>query len=191
MIKLTLRILGLAALLWGAGFVLYAVTVLRPAPYDGRAEGIVVLTGGDGRVEAGLSLLAAAKSERLLISGVHRDVRVGEILALNKKPAALADKIELGFAAQDTFGNADETAGWIARHGIRSVIVVTAHYHMPRALVHLGARLPEVALFAHPVTPKIFFESGWHFRFEPWRLLLTEYNKFILTYPQILLLKVE
>lgn len=189
MIKLTLRFLGLAALLWCLGFAVYAVSVTHRLPYEGNAEGIVVLTGGDGRVEAGLTLLEQERAGRLLISGVHRDVKVREILVLNGKPAALGSKIDLGFVAQDTLGNADETAEWITRHNIRSVIVVTSHYHMPRAMVHLGAQLPEVALYAYPVTPKIFTDKKWYLKREPWRLLLTDYNKFLLTYPQILLLK--
>jgi uncharacterized SAM-binding protein YcdF (DUF218 family) len=184
MINVALRVSGGILGAWVLGFALYTACVLHRAPYDGTADGIVVLTGGDGRVEAGLRLLASGKGGRLLISGVHRDVRLQDI----NKHGAPADKIDLGFIAQDTLGNAMETASWAENHNIRSLIVVTSDYHMPRALVHLGSRLSDVTLHAYPVTPKSF-AGDWMMRREPWRLLLSDYNKFLLTYPQILFLK--
>ena len=44
-----------------------------------------------------------------------------------------------------TRGNAAETAEWARAHQVRSLIVVTSAYHMPRALAELGRDLPDVA----------------------------------------------
>lgn len=177
-----------ACVLWVCGLLFYSHTVMSMKPYDGQAEGIVVLTGGDGRIEAGLDILEVRKADRLLISGVHRDVTVNELLVLNHGNPALADHIELGFIAQDTLGNADETAAWVEKYRIESLIVVTALYHMPRALLHLGHVLPDVALYPYPVLPKAFRNTDWLLDPVTRRFMIQEYNKFLATYPQILFL---
>ena len=162
---------------------------MRIQPYTGEAEGIVVLTGGDGRVETGLKLLARHKAEHLLISGVHHNVKLNELLALHRGARVAADQIELGFYAQDTLGNADETAAWVEKNHLQSLIIVTAHYHMPRALVHLGSQLPDVAIYPYPIVPKLFRQPDWYRNKMALRLVIQDYNKFLATYPQILFLK--
>lgn len=176
-------------LLWCTGLAAYVYGIWHMKPYDGNAEGIVVLTGGDGRVEAGLTLLENGHARRMLVSGVHPDVKISELLTMNGHDKALAAQIDLGFMAQDTFGNADETAAWIEKHRIESMIIVTAHYHMPRALLHLGVQLPEVALYTHPVRPKMFQPKDWYKNTAALRLIIGDYNKFLATYPQIIFLK--
>ena len=59
----------------------------------------------------------------------------------------------LGRAAQSTVGNAAETALWSRAHDVRRLIVVTAGYHMPRALLELRRALPDVQLLPAPVRP--------------------------------------
>lgn len=182
-----LVISGITLWIIGLGMFVYFVTTMDP--YRGEAEGIVVLTGGDGRVEAGLKLLEAGRAKRLLISGVHANVKISELIKLNHQDPALIDRIDLGFAAQDTSGNADETAAWVEKNKVQSMIVVTAHYHMPRAMVHLGAQLPDVALYPYPVTPSLFQDKLWYKNPAARNLMINDYNKFLLTYPQILFLK--
>lgn len=189
MIRLIFRLVLSGITLWiiGLGVYLYHIQTMRP--YDGTAEAIVVLTGGEGRVEKGLELLADEKGRRLLISGVNQQVKLHELLP--PKYEALEDRIELGFAAQNTLGNADEIAAWVERNHIQSVIIVTANYHMPRALVHLGAQLPDVALYPYPVRSKAFRYRDWARNPVARRLIMDDYTKFLLTYPQILFLKEE
>ena len=47
---------------------------------------------------------------------------------------------DLGFMAADTHGNAQETADWARAHRYKSLIVVTANYHMPRSLTRILRR---------------------------------------------------
>lgn len=187
MIYRLFRLLFALAALWLVGLWVYIYAIQTMDSYAGEADAIVVLTGGEARVETGLLLLANNKAKRLLISGVHQQVTVPEILALYKQDSALARKIDMDSAAQDTLGNADETAAWVGRNGFRSIIIVTAHYHMPRALVHIGAQLPDVAIHAYPVVTDLFARP-WVFNKQAWRLLVQDYTKFLLTYPQIYLL---
>lgn len=189
MISWLSRMIILCVALWCVGLILFVSRIESVSPYEGKAEAAVVFTGGGERVEAGLDLLRQRKVQRLLISGVHPDVKVKELLVINHQPAELASKIDLGFSAQDTLGNAEETTEWVQRHKILSLIVVTAYYHMPRALIHLGEQLPDVALYPYPVVPKMFRHREWLHDPVARRSLLSDYNKFLLTYPQILLLR--
>jgi uncharacterized SAM-binding protein YcdF (DUF218 family) len=188
MIKLILRIFTLVISLWLIGFLVYFAAISRIVPYTGDAEGIVVFTGGERRVEKGLELLEQKRADHLLISGVNPKVKKSEILAVNHEDEDLAAKIDLGFSAQDTLGNADEAAQWVRHNQLQSLIVVTSNYHMPRALVHLGAELPDVALYPYPVVPAVFGERMWFLHGAPWHMIFTDYNKFLFTYPKILLL---
>ncbi|MEJ0070861.1 MAG: 1-acyl-sn-glycerol-3-phosphate acyltransferase [Pseudomonadota bacterium] len=58
--------------------------------------------------------------------------------------------------ADDTIGNAAETAEFVHSHAIASLRLVTASYHMPRALLELRRALPEVRIVEHPVFPAGF-----------------------------------
>ena len=59
--------------------------------------------------------------------------------------------VTLGRFATSTRGNGMEIADWAREHGIHSLRVVTAGYHMPRSLLELRRNLPDVLLVPHPV----------------------------------------
>ena len=161
----------------------YPVTTTHQA-----VDGIVILTGGAERVDQGIKLLQDGSAKRVLISGVHPNVKLGELMALHHIPPALRDKIDLGFGAIDTAGNARETALWVQAHAIHSLIVVTSNYHMPRALLHLQAVLPPGTLMQPlAVIPPLLDQSGWYTQPKAWGLLGLAYNKYLLTWPEILL----
>lgn len=139
---------------WSLGFALFLAAAHETQPLPRRADGIVVLTGGADRVSAGLHLLADERAPVLLISGVARRSDLPAIaygLGLDTHP--LAPRVTLGHAARSTLGNAAEIAGWAQRIGARSLIVVTAGYHMARALIEIGRALPDVQLYPAPVQP--------------------------------------
>jgi len=143
----------LLALAWAAGFAWFlrvAVETTEPPP---PADGIVVLTGGAERVETALHLLAGGRARLLLVSGVGGAAEFDELARRAGVPASLADRVTLGRGAASTRGNAEETADWVQDRKIRSLIVVTAGYHMPRALAELGRTLPGVTLYPVSVLP--------------------------------------
>jgi uncharacterized SAM-binding protein YcdF (DUF218 family) len=170
---------------WLAGLMWFAAGVpVRVEDPDSRTDAIVVLTGGSERIATGLALLAAGKGERLFVSGVHRGVDVGEVLRLGRsgraEPAArMADAIVLGYSADDTVGNAAETASWVAREHLHSLRLVTAAYHMRRSLWEFSQAMPDVTIIPHPVFPDAVKSREW------WRwpgtaaLLATEYSKYL------------
>ncbi len=176
-------LLVIAVLAWAIGFVHFANTLpVEAVRVDGRTDAIVVLTGGRGRLAEGLALLLEDRAKMLFVSGVYRGVDVAEILRI-ARPAgsAVTDRIALGHEADDTVGNALETANWINKHGFRDVRLVTAAYHMPRSLFEMRQAMPSITLVPHPV-----FSSNVHLQ-DWWRwpgttvLLATEYSKFLLS----------
>jgi len=163
-----IRALSLFALIWMTGFAWFAVDLPRPLP-DQKSDSVVVLTGGAKRIDRGLEVLNEKKAERLLISGVDREVKRAELAAEYKMPELFECCIDLGFIAVDTRSNALETARWLARRKDKSVRLVTSDWHMRRARLELGRAIPEdIEIMTDAVQTHPSLE-----------ILFVEYNKFI------------
>ncbi len=159
---------------WGVGLLWYIRLIDAVAPPGPPADGIVALTGGADRVDTALQLLAKGQAPRLLLSGIGGGAQLPELDDRAGVDAArLAERITLGRGAQSTRGNAVETATWVRRQGIHSLIVVTAAYHMPRAMLELRRELPDTELYPVPVRPSGY--TGWR----RLRLLAVEFTKFL------------
>jgi uncharacterized SAM-binding protein YcdF (DUF218 family) len=158
----------------GAGFATFVGVTQRPDLPPPQADGIVALTGGADRVETALHLLAAGRARLLLVSGVAGGASLAELARRSDlDPGPLAARVTLGREATTTLGNAEETAAWAQANAIRSLIVVTASYHMPRAMLELRRAMPGIRLYALPVRHPAMHWIG-HLR-----LLFGEYAKLI------------
>ena len=180
--------LGLFAVVaWAAGFIWFAASLPRAVPPASlRTDGIVVLTGGTQRIEAGISVLAAGAARQMLISGVNP--ASGKSLVAQAPPESrpwLECCTELGFAAVDTTGNAIEIAEWARRHEVGSLRVVTASFHMPRSLLEIGRLIPNVELVPHPVFPPLVRLDEWWLSPGTADLLAREYTKYLLAQARI------
>lgn len=114
-----------------------------PAPAGVRTDGVVILTGGTGRLVRGAEVLETKAAGRLLVSGVDPKVRPEELrLALGLPPVLFERSVDMGFSAENTRANAEEVAQWVAMNRFRSVRIVTSDYHAPRARVEIAARVP-------------------------------------------------
>ncbi|GEO81988.1 YdcF family protein [Pararhodospirillum oryzae] len=170
--------------LWLAGLALFAAA-LPSSITDPRTttDAIVVLTGGSGRVPAGIDLLAAGMARTLFLSGVGPDVTLDDLHAtIATVPSRLRPRVILGHAATDTIGNARETAQWMAACGYHSLRLVTAAYHMPRSLVEFRAAMPDVVIVPHPVFPgAVKLQEWWKWRGTA-LLIAEEYSKFLVAW---------
>ena len=176
-------LLLVAAAIWAAGLLAFADRVVRLTPTEepAAADGIVALTGGsDLRLEAASRLLENGKGQRLLVSGVNRAATRQDILGVTGAAKPIFDCcVDLGFTAADTVGNARETAEWARSLGYRSLILVTADYHMPRAMLELKAALPEARITPYPVATPALDARRWRSNGEAARRMALEYCKYL------------
>jgi uncharacterized SAM-binding protein YcdF (DUF218 family) len=173
------KIVALLIALYLAGFVAFVASLPAVAPTSTHAQGIVALTGGDERLAAAVNLLENRSAERLLISGVHPSTTKDEIKKLSHGGARFDCCADLGYTAENTRGNAQEAAAWARKHNYKSLIVVTARYHMPRSLTEFEAAMPGVRLEPYPVDPEDIDLAGWWHDPRALRLLQGEYAKYI------------
>ena len=175
-------VIGLASLIAG---LQHFVLTLPKSPSGGLqfTDGIVVVTGGQQRVDDGLRLLTEGKAGRMLISGVgegvNRAVLVQELQLNDREANALFCCAELDFTADNTRGNAIAARRWAMQHDMRSLRLVTASYHMPRALVVFARELPEFDLYQWAVTPDDLRLDDWWRDRAMLRLLAREYPKYL------------
>ncbi len=163
-------------LAWSGGFAWFVVAVQKTPGLPAHADGIVVLTGGADRISDALRLLSENRADGMLVTGIGGGAALRDLAEHAKVDTrALARRITLGRGAASTHGNAAETAAWVQENGIRSLIVVTAFYHIPRALLEMARALPRVQLFPAPVRPPSLELTSW----TGMRLLAGEYAKLI------------
>ncbi len=179
----TLTFVLLLVAIWGAGLLAFAARVggSTPAPDPPQSDGIVVLTGASSlRIEAAVELLEQGMGQRLLISGVNREATRAQVrLATSTAGRAFDCCVDLGFQAENTLGNARETAAWAARNHFRSLIVVTADYHMPRAVLELQDAMPREHLIPYPVATQVLDTRRWWATQESARRMTLEYCKYL------------
>ena len=131
-----------ALLVWVIGFAWFVQIAGRAGQVPPHSDGIVAFTGGADRVETALRLLAEQRGDKLLLSGIGGGAELAELAPrAGVDPLPLASRVTLGRSATTTRGNAQETAAWARANEIHSLLVVTAAYHMPRALAELSSRV--------------------------------------------------
>ena len=147
----------------------------------GRADAIIVLTGGQSRIDAALDLLKSGKGERLLISGVN-PVAGREAL----RAATGADKrlfnccVDIDNAALDTIGNAEESAKWVEQHAYG-----TRHpghqqlSHAAQPARNAPAAGQGATLEPYPVVNSRLDDGGWMVKPDALRVIFTEYLKYL------------
>lgn len=168
-------------LLWALGWMWFAASVvsMKPQEETRKVDAVIVLTGGDKRVNTGLDLIADGKADHLFISGVNAKVKPQELTALWPGDNDIVlSKITLGYIAGDTAGNAVESQDWIRKNNIKSIRLVTSNYHMARSYLMFHSAMPDLIILRHPVTPDGF--EPWREQF--WPITFSEYNKALLTW---------
>lgn len=178
---LVLVVCGLAFV---GGFAAFATHVAQlTTPVEPReADAIIVLTGGEKRLDAAVDLLKSGKGQRLLISGVHPSARIVDLQRATGGDASLFSCcVDIDRAALDTIGNAEESAKWINSHEWDRIIVVTNNYHMPRSLLELRRYAGDVDLVPYPVVNTRLDSGEWITNRAALRVLFTEYAKYLVS----------
>jgi uncharacterized SAM-binding protein YcdF (DUF218 family) len=157
----------LAAGAYGVGFALFVMLlpmpqVLLPDP----PEGLVVFTGGSGRVDAAVELLRRGFHGPVLI--VHEDVKLTELIPPDVLRAVPSRNLTLDYAARTTRENVLNTAVWAANHHITRLAVVTNQFHALRCRVMFMLLAPQL----QPTMLVVGSDMNW-------RGLLREYHKLL------------
>jgi len=151
-------------------------------------EAIVVLTGGSNRIEEGLDLMSTKGCSNFFISGVNRDVSRHDILGRIQKSGDFGQcDLELGYTARNTHENAQEVLAWMEKKNYKTMVLVTAHYHMPRSLLEFQAIAPDIKINPYPVYPDMahmsYVDAALH---RSW-LVIKEYHKYLAAWTRIYL----
>ena len=167
---------GTIGVAFALGFAWFIYLAGQPAELPPHVDGIVAFTGGPERVETALRLLALGRADRLLLSGIGGGAELPELARLaGVSVPPIAARVSIGRSATTTRGNALETTAWARANGIHSLLVVTAFYHMPRALLELRRVLPDTELYPVPVG----LSASSHWSGVPLRLIAEEYLKYL------------
>jgi uncharacterized SAM-binding protein YcdF (DUF218 family) len=172
-------VLGAAGLM--LGFVWFVEHLpMEDATVKQEADGIVVLTGRASRIGDAVELLATRRGRRLLITGVYPTTTANAIARLvPENQHWVSCCVDLDHSAVNTSGNAVQTRIWARKNDIKSLIVVTSNYHMPRALTELAHQLPDVVLIPYAVIPDRVRVDVWWTSLSTTRLLFAEYLKYL------------
>jgi uncharacterized SAM-binding protein YcdF (DUF218 family) len=116
-----------------------------------------------------------------LISGVNASITRADVIRMAPRHRKLIECcVDLGYEARNTVGNAREARQWMMDHQLRgAVIVVTANFHMPRALLEMGRAMPGVELLPFPVVTERSREGLWWRDGAMARLWALEYVKYV------------
>jgi len=127
------RAFSFLLLLYLLGFMLFAVTLSRPADAS-KTDAAVVLTGGAGRLEHGIEVVRGGKVRRLLVSGTDPTVTKEDLARrVPRSGQVLRCCVDLDSTSVDTRSNAEEAGRWLDRHRYRSFRLITSDWHMRRA----------------------------------------------------------
>jgi uncharacterized SAM-binding protein YcdF (DUF218 family) len=172
------------ALIFFTGFAVFTskITGMSQAETIARADAIVVLTGGTDRLKPAIELLKNGSGKKLLISGVNPETTKKDIVGAYAIDADLAACcVDLDRIAANTIGNATQSAKWLRANEFTSVILVTSNYHMPRAEKELHYLAGTLKITPFPLVNSDLRNWKWLEQPDAFRLILTEYLKYILT----------
>ena len=167
--------------LWIIGFFCFSLWAIsfKYTPVE-KADAIIVLTGGPDRISSAIHLLENQNAPQLFISGVNKVVKEEDLL--KKVPPELRSKIHLGYMADSTYTNALESSDWIQQNNLKTIILLTSFYHMPRSLIEMHQQIPNLKIYPYSIFPNKFENSThWLHTNYAWQLFL-EYHKFLITY---------
>ena len=165
------RFLSFLILLYALGFILFAVTLGRPADAVAKTDASVVITGGKGRIDHAMKVLEQGKTKRVLIAGADPLVTKKDLIdRFGADGRMVRCCVDLGSESVDTRSNAEEAQRWLARHNYQSVRLVTNDWHMRRAAYEFRRALGGKYEIVHDAV-----------RTEPaFATLFAEYNKYLL-----------
>jgi len=142
-----------------------------------KADAVVVLAGGKGRVDEGVRLYRARKGDWLFFIGVDPSVRKSD-LYVPRRGDPSPDGVILEKVSRNTLENAIYGRDIIMEKDVRSILLITSRYHMKRASILLRNALPkDVAIYPYPVD-SVNLKEAWWSHVGSFHLLFNEFYKY-------------
>lgn len=113
-------------------FISEAHNIVGIAGNDEKVDVIVVLTGGDGRIDTAVRLFQEGYGKKLVLSGVNESATLKSILG-SKFESLDTSNILIDRKSKNTVENAIETKRIIEDSNIKSIMIVTSKFHMVRS----------------------------------------------------------
>jgi uncharacterized SAM-binding protein YcdF (DUF218 family) len=148
-----------------------------PVPLGPPADAILVLTGGENRIQEGYRAWKEGKGRELYILGTGEGASLDRILP--GRPSLSTEelrRLHLEGWSENTLENAYSAKGVVSERKFGRVILVTSSYHLPRAYLSLRTVLPgNVSISVIPVRSewkergafaralKHYFVEGWKY----------------------------
>ena len=115
-------------------------------------DSIVVLTGDKFRISKGMEILSNGNGERLLLSGVNKNIKLTNIKNQFPKYKKFFDCcVDIESISTNTFENSRETFLWLEKNKYNSVLVITSDYHIPRTKLEFERFLNTENIYYQPV----------------------------------------
>ncbi len=144
-----------------------------------KADAIVVLTGGRGRVEEGIRLFRESRAKYLFLVGVDPSVRKSDLYR-SRPGDPPADNVILEKSSRNTLENSIYGRDVIVRSGVRSVLLITSRYHLKRASILFRNSLPSnITIIPYPVDT-VNLKEYWWSDGGSFQLLFREFYKYCL-----------
>ena len=167
----------LLILLFFLYFLKYFIEVHSSAKnnYQNKSyDAAIVLTGDKYRINKGLELIKENIVNKLLISGVNKDINKNQIEKqyINFKELFNCC-IEIENKSRNTFENARESYLWMKNNNFKSLIIISSRYHLPRTKLEFSRFIKEENIF--------FLSSDNFLKNISFKKLFIEYIKYIRT----------
>lgn len=146
-----------------------------------QIDSIVVLTGDRFRISTGVEIFSKGVGEKLLLSGVNKDINTDNIKKKFPKYTDLFNCcIEIDNISSNTFENSRETFLWLKKYKYDSVLIVSSDYHMPRVKLEFERFMDKNDIYYHPVE-----RNGEMSILKKTKKIFLEYIKYVRTYISI------
>jgi uncharacterized SAM-binding protein YcdF (DUF218 family) len=172
---ITLAIILLVAV--SALFIDFTYKTFSYRQSSAKADAIVVLAGGKGRVDEGVRLYRERRAAYLFLIGVDPSVRKSDLYRPQPGDPS-PDRVILERASRNTLENAILGRDVILRQQIRSVLLITSRYHMKRSAILFRNALPkDLTIYPYPVDTRNLKEAWWNHG-GSFYLLFSEFYKY-------------
>jgi uncharacterized SAM-binding protein YcdF (DUF218 family) len=152
-----------------------------------KADVIVVLTGGKGRIRKAFELFERGYGRVLYVSGTDRTVQMKELLKELKWMGPIDDsRIILEKVSTNTLENAEQLKKYVLKEHLHSVLLVTSVYHVRRAHYIFKKILPrEVRIDVTWNEREPFDEKDWKYSWQGIYVTVSEFVKFFYAWIQL------